>query len=174
MFASNAARSHLSPRHALAGLEAGVLGTILMLACLMAGSILNGRSVWVAPNLFATAFRGSAVYRNEFLNTSWAGVALLVAIYGGLGLIWGMVWRDSRRPSLALLGGVVGLVLYFLFFHLIWNRVDPLIPLYAPDRQLELGHILWGMALAKSPGFARKIADQTAESVVVEADEVIR
>jgi hypothetical protein len=174
MFASHAPGSRLSLRHALAGLQAGVLGVVLMLACLMLGSVLNGRSIWVVPNLFTTLIFGSSVYRNEYLNTSWAGVAILIAIYGILGTIWGMIWREQRRPGLTAIGAITGLVVYYLFFHFIWFHVAPVITLYAPDRQFELGHLLWGMALGKSPGFARKIADQMAESVVVEVDEVIR
>lgn len=174
MFASHAPRPPLRLRHALAGLQAGILGAALMLACLMLGSALNGRSVWVVPNLFTTMFLGSGVYRNEYLNTSWAGVAILFAIYGVLGTIWGMIWREPRRLGLMPLGAIVGLAVYYVFFHSIWSHLAPVITLYAPDRQFELGHILWGAALAKSPEFARRIADQTAEPVVVEVDEVIR
>src|SRR5438046_1685631 len=56
MFAANEGRSHVGLRHALAGLQAGMLGALVMLACLMAGSLLGRRSVWVVPNLFATTF----------------------------------------------------------------------------------------------------------------------
>jgi hypothetical protein len=174
MFASQAPGPRLSLRHALAGLQSGVFGGIALLGCVMLGSILNGRSIWVVPNLFATVFLGSRVYRNEYLITSWAGIALLVAIYGLLGVVWGMIWRENRKPGLALFGAIAGLAVYFLFFDLIWPALAPMVTLYAPDRQLQIGHILWGVSLAKSPTFARRIADQTAAPVVVEVDEVIR
>ena len=66
--------------YALAGLQAGVLGAIVMVACLMAGSLWDGRSIWVVvlPNLFASTFFGSGAYRNQLLRTSWAGIALIV------------------------------------------------------------------------------------------------
>jgi hypothetical protein len=178
MFASPAPAPRPSLRHALAGLEAGILGAILMLAVVMLGASLNGRSIWVFPNLLATIFQGSGVYRNEYLNVSWAGVAVVLAIYGGLGAIWGLVWREQRKPGLMAFGAIVGLAVYYLFFRLIWPHWAPVISLYAPDRQLELGHILWGVALARSPKFARQIAEQTAnqtaEPVVGEVDEVMR
>ena len=163
----------LSLRHLLAGLEAGVLGTFLMLACVMLGAITNGRSAWVFPNLMATLFVGRDAYRNEYLNTSLAGVAILVLIYGVLGVVWGMLVRERNRPGLTVLGAIVGVAVYYLFFHLIWPQAAPMIPIYAPDRQLELGHLLWGGALARSPVFARRIAGQEVVPTAPEVGEVI-
>jgi hypothetical protein len=148
----------LGVRHALAGLQAGVLGAIIMFLCLMIGSLWYGRSIWVVPNLFSTTFFGSEAYRNHLLSTSWAGIALIVAIYGILGTVWGCIWRDRRKPWLALYGALAGLVVYFFFYDFLWRHVNPLVTLYAPDRQLELGHVLWGMALARSPLYARRIS----------------
>jgi hypothetical protein len=144
-----------------------------MLGCLMLGSVMNRRSVWVTPNLFATVFFGSGVYRNEYLKTSLAGAALLIVIYGALGMLWGLVWRDREQPGLMLFGAITGLAVYFVFFHAIWRHASPVISLYSPDRQLELGHILWGMALGKSPALSRRIAAQTAASPAPESYEVI-
>ncbi len=158
-------------RHALAGLQAGVLGAILMLGWIMLGSIFDQRSVWVVPNLFASAFYGVDAYRNEFLHTSWAGVAMLIAIYGALGIPWGCVWRENSKPRLALYGTVFGLVVYYFLFHFIWPRANGLIVLYAPTRTLILGHMLWGLTLAqKSPKFARQIRDSVSSSIVHEQE----
>ena len=173
MFASNAPRTRLSLRHALAGLQAGVLGALIMIGCLMLGAILDRRSIWVAPNLFSTVFFGSEVYRNQYLNTSLAGVALLIAVYGGLGALWGLLWQENQRPGLMAFGAICGLAVYFVFFRLILKHASPVITLYAPDRQLEIGHILWGMSLGKSPALARRIAGRTSRPAVPEAQEVI-
>jgi hypothetical protein len=184
MYAANATRSRLELRHALAGLQAGVLGALVMLAFLMAGSLLGRRSIWVVPNLLATTFFGSDVYRNQLLRTSWAGVALFVAIYGVLGMLWGCFWREDRKPWLGLYGAILGFTVYVLFYDFIWKHVNPLITLYAPNRQLQLGHVLWGMVLARSPKYARRIADSVVEPegmktldqdpVEVRSGEVIR
>src|SRR5580658_3499697 len=131
-------------RHALAGLQAGVLGALVIFACLMVGSLWYGRSVWVVPNLFATTFFGSDAYRNQLLHTPWAGIALIVAVYGALGALWGCVWRDQRKRWLGLYGAIAGFSVYFLFYGFLWRHVNPLVTLYAPDRQLEVGHVLWG------------------------------
>lgn len=151
----------LALRHALAGLQAAVFGSLLLLACLMIGSLWNGRSIWVVPNLFATTFFGSEVYRNQLLRASWTGVALIVAAYGLLGVLWGCIWRDERKRWLGFYGAVTGLCVYFLFYDFLWLHVNPLVTLYAPDRQLQFGHVLWGIALARSPSYARRIANST-------------
>jgi hypothetical protein len=168
-------------RHALAGLHAGVLGALLIVACLMVGSLWDGHSIWLVPNLFATTFFGSGVYRNQLLRTSWMGIALIVAIYGALGALWGCIWREVRTPWLGLYGAIAGLGVYFLFFNVLWRHVNPLVTLYAPERQLQLGHVLWGVVLARSPLYARRIADSTTSAGVhdiaepeVRSGEVIR
>jgi hypothetical protein len=145
----------------LAGLQAGVLGALLLFAFLMICSLWQGRSIWVVPNLFATTFFGSAVYRNQLLRSSWTGIALIIAIYGVLGIVWGCLWRDRRKPWLRVYGAIAGLVVYFVFYDFLWRRLNPLVALYAPDRQLQVGHVLWGMFLARSPVYARRIAGVT-------------
>jgi hypothetical protein len=152
-------------RHALAGLQAGVLGALFIFACLMIGSLWNGRSIWVVPNLFATTFFGSGVYRDQLLRTSWTGIALIVAVYGALGALWGCIWRDRRIHWLGLYGAVAGLCVYFVFYDLLWRHVNPLIMLYAPERQLQVGHVLWGMVLARSPLYSRRIADSVSPTL---------
>lgn len=156
--------SRFGLRHVLAGIESGVLGASVMFVVLAIGSVWHGRSIWVAPNLFATTFFGSGVYRNHILRASWTGVALIFALYGGLGGLWGLIWRDQRRHWLALYGAVAGLAVYFLFFHVLWPHVNPLIPAYAPDRQLQIAHVLWGVILARSPLYAKRIAQRTSDS----------
>jgi hypothetical protein len=51
----------------------------------------------------------------------------------------------------------MGMVIYYLFWDFIWPHADPMIADYAPLREVQLGHILWGLALARSPAYARRI-----------------
>jgi hypothetical protein len=181
MYPANTGGSRLGLRHALGGLEAGVLGALAMLACLMLGSLWDHKSIWVVPNLFATTFYGSNAYRNQLLRTTWSGVALLIAVYGALGAGWGCIWRDERKPWLGLYGAILGLAVYFVFYDFMWKQANPLVVLYAPDRQLQLGHILWGVFLARSPLFSRRIAESSfgpaghdTEVEEIKSGEVIR
>ena len=165
MFPANESGSRPGVRHALAGIHAGVLGALVMFACLMLGSAWNHRSVWLVPNLFSTTFFGDDAYRNQLVRTSWAGLALMVTVYGALGLGWGLIVKDRRIPWLALYGIITGLAVYFVFYDFLWKHINPLVTLYAPDQQLQLGHALWGLMLSRSPGYSRNISESIADVV---------
>ena len=158
----NYGTSRVRLRHALAGLEAGVLGALVLCACLMIGSRLTGRSAWLVPNLFATTFLGGGVYRNHFVRASWVGIALLVAVYGFLGVLWGCIWREQRRPMLWLYGAAAGLAVYFVLYDFLWKHINPLISAYAPPRALQIGSVMWGLMLARAPMYARHIVVSTS------------
>lgn len=134
-----------------------------MLGCFAVAALWIGRSIWAVPNLFSTVFYGDLAYQDEFLRTTWAGLAVIVVTYGILGGVWGCFWKE-RKPLLAFLGALTGLATYYLLFSFFWARVDPLIPLYAPIRQLQVAHILWGAALARSPVYATRISQTVSES----------
>jgi hypothetical protein len=159
MFPANKSGFRPGLRHALAGIHAGVLGALAMVGCLMLGSLWDHRSIWIVPNLFATTFFGSGAYRNRFELVSWAGLALIVAVYGALGMVWGLILRDKRPSWLALYGIIAGLAVYFVLYDFVWKHINPILTLYVPDRPLELGHALWGLILARTPGYSRKIAE---------------
>ncbi len=175
MDAASAEKSHLTLRDALAGLQAGVLGTLLMIAWLMLSSASAGYSVWIVPNLFATAIYGPEVYQNHFLRASWPGIALILAIYGACGMVWGALCgvflKSAHRPRFfALTCAIVGLIVYYCF-NLIWKYAAPLIPLYGPARALEVGHVLWGMALAKAPLYSQRIAEAATDQPAAHQEE---
>jgi hypothetical protein len=183
MAGANAERSRVTLRDALAGLQAGMLGALVMIGWLMLCSISMRRSIWVVPNLFATTFYGPGAYQNQFLRSSWPGVALMLAIYGGGGVVWGLMCgvlrhADRKPPFLPLFGAIAGLAVYYIFFDLVWKHMDPLIPLYAPDRQLQIGHVLWGLMLTRAPLYSRRIAAVTMgvaiEPPLQEAAEEVR
>lgn len=164
MFPADRGESRPGVRHALAGIHAGVLGALLMFACLMLGSAWNHHSVWLVPNLLSTTFFGDDAYRNQLARTSWSGLALMVTVYGTLGLVWGLIVKDRRIPWLALYGIITGLAIYFIFYDFLWKHINPLVTLYAPDEQLQLGHVLWGLMLSRSPRYSRSISEATADA----------
>jgi hypothetical protein len=135
-----------------------MVGALFMIVWSMTASLLSGRSIWTIPNIYATTFYGSDAYANQFLRSSWSGLALMMTLCGILGALWGVLARNRDRRFLTLTGAATGLLVYLLFFHLIWRHTNPLIPLYAPERQMQIGFILWGMALARSPVYSRRIA----------------
>ena len=144
--------------HALAGLQAGIVGVIWMFACFLVAAFWGGSGIWSVPNLFSKLFYGDEVLQGEFFRSTWAGIALIVFVYGLIGVLWGCFWKERRKALLSFYGALAGLATYYLFFDFVWVHADPLIPLYAPIRQLQVAHILWGAALAKSPVYSARIA----------------
>jgi hypothetical protein len=82
----------------------------------------------------------------------------MVFICGLGGALWGRIAGDGSRRFLSLWGALAGLLVYYLFFGLVWPHANPLIPLYAPELQTQVGFVLWGLALGRSPVYARRIA----------------
>lgn len=151
--------------HAFAGLQAGIVGVIWMFLCFFVGALWSGGGIWSVPNLFATTFYGDYAYQNEFFKVTWTGIAFIVVLYGTMGAIWGLAWRGRRGPLMSFLGALTGLAIYYLFFGFVWPRANPLISIYAPIRQVQVAHVLWGAALAKSPLYANRIAAALAPPV---------
>jgi hypothetical protein len=155
--------------HALAGLQAGVVGVIWMLVCFVVAAFWNDGGIWSIPNLFSTFFYGENAWEGGFLRTTWAGLALIVVLYGFLGVVWGCLWSARRKLLLSVYGSLTGLAVYYFFFSYVWVHADPLIPLYAPVRELQVAHILWGAALARSPRYAARIAQAIRPAHVTRA-----
>jgi hypothetical protein len=172
MNAASESKSHPRLQHALAGLQAGVAGSVIMLVWLTVGSFWVRRSAWLVPNLLSTTFYGSDAYTGRFTHASWVGLALIVAIYGILGMVWGLVWPAERRAWRRIAGMLFGLLAYFLLFDFVWKHVNPLVTLYAPTRELQAGHLLWGLTLARTPVFSRRIAAGSASDPPSEGDQV--
>ncbi len=121
-----------------------------MLAFLMLGSVWLHRTIWSIPNLMATVFYGPDVYGRGFGWAAVAGCALFVFVYGILGVLWGLSAPGGPFPFRTLTGALAGLAAYCLLFGLLWQHSWPLISLYAPDRQLQVAHIVWGIVVARS------------------------
>jgi hypothetical protein len=164
-FAESRSRTSGLLIHALGGLQAGIAGVIRMFACFVVAALWNGRGLWSVPNLFSTVLYGEDAYQGQFRRSTWAGLALIVVLYGVAGVVWGCVWK-RRKPLLPLYGALTGLATYYLFFSYVWIHVDAMIPLYAPITQLQVAHILWGMALAASPDYAARIKMAITPTVV--------
>lgn len=157
----------------MAGLQAGVTGVFWMFGCFVLAAFWGGHSIWSVPNLYSTVFYGEDAFQDEFLRTSWAGLALIVVLYGLLGAIWGCWWKDERKPLLTFFGALTGLVTYYLFFGLIWPHLDASLSIDVPVRQVQVAHILWGAALAQSPGYSVRIFSATRPAAPAQSSAVI-
>jgi hypothetical protein len=137
---------------ALAGLQAGVLGGVAMLACLAAFSGIGGRPIWIVPNLFGALFYDREVLRAGFDANTLAGLAVLVFLAGLIGILFGVAVRGTwKRLRVALLGVLCGLAWYYLSEAFLWRRFGVLGAVYGPPRSLMLAHLIYGSILASYP-----------------------
>jgi hypothetical protein len=143
---------------ALAGLEAGILGALVLLAYLMFDSAWRRQSVWSIPNLLATTFYGSAI-RSGFGSQTWSGLALLIVMYGMIGALFSLLTSDHlTRSRITLLGLLLGITWFYFSFGVLWTRINPWVPLESPARAMWVGHVLYGAVMGWWLGRPRGVA----------------
>jgi hypothetical protein len=166
MSSGNAARPHWSL--ALAGIQAGTVAALMLLGYLALDSAWHRHSVWRVPNLLASTFYGESAYRQGFGASTSVGVALLLLLYGALGLLFALVVRDhGTRMRVVVAGLIYGAGWFFLSFDILWKHVNPMVPIYSPDRAMLVGHVLYGGVLGRSfPAYLKSIRGQDARAAV--------
>lgn len=137
---------------ALAGIQAGVLGGIVMVAWLAFTSALLGRSPWILPNLAASLLYGRAVLRASFGMPTVAGIALVIALGGAIGLFFGIViGAHANRARIVMLGILTGLIWYYFSQALFWDRLGVLAGIHVSPAATMVGHLLYGVVLGQYP-----------------------
>ncbi len=145
----------------LAGLQAGLIASLCLLAWMGVTAKLEHRSFWTAENLIASVFYGSSSIRRGFGSSTVSGMALYVALYSLLGAAFALVAQDRMaRLRLTLTGVLFGIGWYYLAFHLIWATVAPLVTLLHVESTTLWGHALYGAVLARYPDFEKAISDK--------------
>ena len=143
-------RSHIL----LAGIEAGVIGGLLMMAWLGLVSLLYGRTVWHPANLIATTFYGEEALRRGFRWATLSGLSLHVVVCVAIAVLFGLlVNRISGRRSVLLLGLAAGLAWYLIGFTFFWRMVNPVVLEYRPSQAMFVAHLLFGVCLGTLPGY---------------------
>lgn len=136
----------------LAGLQAGMVAALWMLAWLGTSAAWQRRSFWTTANLVATTFYGGNALRDGFSFRTVSGVALLLLVYSSLGCLFAAVAGSRAATTRLLLGGIVfALAWYYVSFHVLWRVLSPLVPLLHAVRPTVVGHVLYGALLARFP-----------------------
>ncbi len=164
----------------LAGLQAGMIAALWMLAWMGVSAMWQRRSFWSAENLMASVVAGSSAIRNGFAATTLSGIALYLLIYSLLGAIFAILMRDRfTRKGTLLLGIFYSVGWYYLWFRGLGQTLMPLVWLLHAERSTLLGHVLFGVLLARFPAFVpaermepRRPCLPAAESAVAETDSV--
>ncbi len=136
-------------------------GGLLMLGWLALATLWSKHSIWWFTNLMGTTFGGDPALQPRFDKYSPAGMALHLVQYSLLGVIFARI-VPARSSFARLLGTGLALSLayYFLMYAVVWPRLNPLVPLYSPDRQILIGHIFFGLMLSRLGNY--EIARQPA------------
>jgi hypothetical protein len=136
----------------LAGLQAGMVGALWMLAWLGVSAAWQNQGFWNSENLFATLFYGSDAVRSDFSWNSIAGLALYLLLYSLLGGIFALALHGQARSGrLVLIGIIFALGWFYLSFHLLWKTVMPLAYLLSSDRPTMVGHLIYGVCIGRFP-----------------------
>jgi hypothetical protein len=130
---------------ALAGLETGVAGGILVLGWWALGSLAARQPVWTIPErLGAHFFYHGVVYRNELVMAVVAGTALEIASTGTLGALFGLAVRGSwSLQRVVLLGLGTGLCWHYASYEVLMRTAYAM----PPRRAMLAGHLLLGLWL---------------------------
>jgi hypothetical protein len=138
---------------ALAGIEAGVLGGAAMCAWFGLNALVRGAPVWVIPNLASSVLYGRTVLRASFGMPTLAGLAVILALAGAIGLLFGIVvGGNGNRVRILLLGILAGLVWYYFSQALFWGRLGILAGLHVSPAVSLAGHLAYGLVLGLYPG----------------------
>ncbi|HTX33838.1 MAG TPA: hypothetical protein VME43_02420 [Bryobacteraceae bacterium] len=136
----------------LAGLQAGMLGILAMLAWLGVSAAWQQRSFWTSENLMASLFYGNRAIHSGFAASTISGLAVYLALYSLLGGLLAFAIRDRvERLRVLLFSVVFALLWYYFSYRVLWRAVAPLIALLHVERANVLGHLVYGTVLARYP-----------------------
>ena len=157
----------------LAGLQAGMLGALWMLAWLGLSDVWKQRSFWSSENLMATVFYGGAAIRSGFAGPTLSGLALDLLLYSLLGALFALAVHRRFRPLRVVVASLAFAVgWYYLSFHLIWKAAGPLVALLHAERPTLFGHVIYGACLARFPLYVVRAATPPAQTEPAEAAEL--
>jgi hypothetical protein len=143
----------------LAGLQAGMLAVLWMLAWMGLSAVWQRRSFWTSENLLATTFYGGAAVRDGFTASTASGLALYLLVYSTLGALFAAAIGVRLAPARLLLASIAAtLGWYYLSFHYAWKAMSPLVPLLHAVRPNLVGHIIYGALVARFPNYLAQYA----------------
>ena len=141
----------------LAGLQAGMMAVCCMLAWLGLAAIQQRRGFWTAENLMASVFHGDAAIRRGFGSSTLSGLALYLLIYSLLGAAFATVVRNRLTGlGTVLMGVLISVGWYWLWFRALGQKTMPLVWLLHAENSTVVGHIIFGLLVARFPAYLPK------------------
>jgi hypothetical protein len=156
----------------MAGLQAGMLAVLWMLAWMGSSAVWQRRSFWTSENLLATIFYGGAAVRDGFTANTASGLAMYLLVYSALGGIFAAGIGHRVAPAKLLLASIAAaLGWYYFSFHYVWKTVSPLISLLHAVRPNIVGHVIYGALLARFPNYLPRDASTPVSELLPAAAE---
>lgn len=108
----------------------------------------------------ASAIYGETSLRNAIGLYTAVGTAMVLFLYGLIGMIFGEVLGERRGGfPMFCFSLIVALTVYWAVLRYFWGMANPVGHLYAPDRQLLFVHLVFGCFLAAYPRVFRSLAN---------------
>jgi hypothetical protein len=142
---------------ALAGLQLGVVGGLIMLAWYIVMAPVVGQPWWAIPNVLASRYFVYQVLGSGPGFPTLAGASFQLVTAGLVGTIVGLFTPSGRLPALG-----AAISWYLLSYFLVWRRVAPLAVAYAPQSILAIGYFLYGSALGYHRAAFRRLLNSQA------------
>jgi hypothetical protein len=156
----------------LAGLQAGTLGVMWMLAWTGLCAMWLRRSFWAPENLLASVFHPDSNITIDFSGSTLSGLALYLLVYGlaGAGFAVLAVRQPMRPARTVLLAVLMALAWYYFSFHLLWRTVSPSIAFLNAERPAVLGHVIYGLVLGRFHTYLPRDEKRATEVVETETN----
>ena len=111
----------------------------------------------------ASVFYGPSAIRRGLGGSTLSGLALYLILYSLLGALFALAAQNHwPRRRLMLVSVVFALCWYYLSFHFLWKAAAPLMPLLYSENPTILGHLIYGLTLARYPAYLPGAADTAA------------
>jgi hypothetical protein len=144
---------------ALAGLESGVNGALLMVGWFLLESWAERQYWWAMLNLW-----GAGVYQDRVLTmglgmATLAGGATHVFLHGLAGVAWSLAGVRIGNRWWYLAGAFLAAgLLYLLLMEGFWPAVAPVVERLSPRPATAMAYLLFGAALSRSADRARELS----------------
>ena len=149
----------------LAGLQAGMLGGLAMLAWLGLSAVWGRRTFWTSANLAASVFYGPSAIGARFGRVTFPGLALWLLLYSLLGAVFALaVQTRLPRFRLTLVSVLFSVCWYYLSFHVLWPSALPLIARLHVETPTVWGHVLYGVVMGRFPAYLGRTPKQPGET----------
>lgn len=141
---------------AWAGVQAGVLASLLSLVWWMLAGLPNHQSIWTLPNLMGGAFYGQRSLRAGVGLYTSAGLSLHLLLCVALAVVASQLLPPKTRLGLSVLGAMLGASLWFyLWDGFFWRTVFPPYALYCKQGAIFAGFLIEGLCVGLYSLFVR-------------------